>query len=345
METLDPSDQNDFKRRSLAHGRLAREPEQITARGWWDITLRVVKDLSRDNVSLISGGLAMYALLAVFPALAALLSFYGLIFSPADVIRQMSSFAGVLPPGVWELFNTELQDVAQRESHTLTMAAVVAGLIALSSARSGMASLMQATNIAYREREKRGFIHQMLVSVAFTLGAVMGFVMMLLLGVAVPLAFDVFGTQSWVQNVIDVLRWLLLWGFAVLGLAFVYRFAPARERARWQWVTWGSVVASTLWLIGSVLFAFYVREFGSYARTYGALGGVVVLLMWFYLSAFFVVLGAEINAEMERQTWRDTTDGPEAPLGERGAYVADTVGPSAKEMKRHQQSTEHPCNT
>jgi membrane protein len=315
-------------------GRAATRPEQIPGPGWWDICLRVKEDLGRYNVSLVAGGLAMYALLSVFPALAAAVSFYGLLFSPSDVIKQMSAFSGVLPPGVWDIFNNELQDVARHQTGTLTIAATLAVLVALASARSGMASLMQATNIAYQEREKRGWFRQLMISIAFTLGAILGFLLMLLLGVAVPLIFNTFSSTPWAQNVVIVARWGLLWVFAVLALAVSYRFAPAREHARWRWVTWGSVVAATLWLASSVLFAFYVRTFGSYAKMYGALGGVVVLLMWFYLSSFFAVLGAVVNAEMERQTRRDTTEGEEAPMGQRGAYVADTVGPSAPEMAR-----------
>lgn len=315
-------------------GRSATQPEQIPAPGWWDIVLRVRQDLRRENVSLVAGGLAMYALLSVFPALAAAVSFYGLLFSPADVIKQMSAFSGVLPPGVWDIFNNELQDVARHQTGTLTIAAALAVLVALRSARSGMASLMQAANIAYQEREKRGWFRQLILSIAFTLGAFLGFILMLLLGVEFPLAFNRLSSSPWTQGLMIVVRWGLLWVFAVLALAVTYRFAPAREHARWRWVTWGSVVAATLWLAGSVLFAVYVRTFGSYARMYGALGGVVVLLMWFYLSSFFVVLGAVVNAEMERQTRRDTTDGEEAPMGQRGAYVADTVGPSAPEMAR-----------
>jgi membrane protein len=315
-------------------GRAATQPEQIPAPGWWDIVLRVRGDLSRDNVSLVAGGLAMYALLSVFPALAAAVSFYGLLFSPADVIKQMSAFSGVLPPGVWDIFNNQLQDVARHQTGTLTIAATLAALVALSSARSGMASLMQAANIAYQEREKRGWFRQLITSMVFTLAAILGFILMLLLGVAVPLALNTLTSSTWAQGIVVIARWGLLWAFAVFALAAIYRFAPAREHARWRWVTWGSVVAATLWLAGSVLFAYYVRTLGSYARMYGALGGVVVLLMWFYLSSFFIVLGAVINAEMERQTRRDTTEGGEAPMGQRGAFVADTVGPSAPEMAR-----------
>lgn len=313
-------------------GRTATQPEQIPAPGWWDIVIRVTNDLDRDNVSLVAGGLAMYALLAVFPALAAAVSFYGLLFTPSDVIRQMSAFSGVLPPGVWDILNSQLQDVARHQTGALTIAAALAVLVSLASARSGMASLMQAANIAYQEREKRSFLRKLCTSIVFTLGAILGFIIMLFLGVAVPLVFNTFATSPWAQSAIVILRWALLWAFAVLGLAVTYRFAPAREHARWRWVTWGSVVAATLWLASSVLFAYYVRTFGSYARMYGALGGVIILLSWFYLSSFLLVLGAVINAEMERQTRRDTTDGEQQPMGQRGAYAADTVGPSAPEI-------------
>jgi membrane protein len=323
---------------STNRGRTAEQPQQIPASGWWDIIVRVKSDLSRDNVSLVAGGLAMYALLSLFPALAATVSFYGLLFTPADVIKHMNALSGLVPPGVRDMFNSGLQDVARRQTGTLTVAAMLAVLVALASARSGMASLMQATNIAYQEREKRGFFERMTISVVFTLAAILSFIVMLLLAVAVPMVIKAFISSSWVESVVATLRWALLWAFAVLGLAVTYRFAPARELARWRWVTWGSVVAATLWVTGSLVFAFYLRTFGSYARMYGALGGVVVLLMCFYLSSFFVVLGAEINAEMERQTQQDTTEGAEVPMGQRGAQAADSVGPSAAEMAQAKRS-------
>jgi membrane protein len=186
---------------------------------------------------------------------------------------------------------------------------------------------MTATNIAYGEREKRSFLKQTLISLVLTVGAVTGFLVMLLLGIALPTALNLFGTRPAMQIAADIVQWLVLWLFATVGLAFVYRYAPAREPARWHWVSWGSAIATTLWLGASALFAIYVKAFANYGKTYGALGGVIALLMWFYISSVIVVLGAEINAEMERQTERDTTEGQEAPLGERGAYAADTVGP------------------
>jgi membrane protein len=247
-------------------------------------------------------------------------------------------FPAWCPRGVRDIFNSGLQDVASRQTGSLTVAAMLAVLVAFASARSGITSLMQAVNIAYQEREKRGFFKQLMTSVSFTLGVILGVIVLLLLAVAVPMVLKTSISSPWVESIVATLRWALLWAFAVLGLAMTYRFAPSRELARWRWVTWGSVVAATLWVTGSLLFAFYLRTFGSYAKMYGALGGVVVLLLWLYLSSFFVVLGAEINAEMERQTKQDTTEGAEVPMGQRGAHAADSVGPSAAEMAQAKRS-------
>ncbi len=322
-----------------ARGREARRPQDIPPRGWWDILRRVLKRLGSDNVTLVAGGLAMYSLLSVFPGLAAAVSIYGLFATPAEVTKHLSVFAGILPPGVWDIFNTQLQTVTLHTQRTLSVAAGIGLILALWSARSAMSGLMTATNIAYAEAEKRSFFVQILISLVLTGAAILGFLALLVLGVAVPGALHILGTATWAQWAADGLQWALLWCLAVLGLAFVYRYAPARERARWQWVTWGSATAATLWLATSALFALYVRSFANYGKTYGALGGVIALLMWFYLSSILVVLGAEINAEMERQTRRDTTEGPEAPLGQRGAYAADTIGPSAGERDSPTQDT------
>lgn len=320
-----------------AHGRTATHPRDIPWRGWWDITVRVKNSLSRDNATLIAAGLAMYGLLAVFPALTATVALYGLFVSPAQVVQQISGFAYQMPPGVWDLLKTQLQDVASHQHSTLTASAIVGLVIALWSVSSGMSSLMTAANIAYGEREQRGFLHQTAIAVVMTIGAAIGVIVLVALAFAVPLVLSLLGTSPWLKIIAEGARWVLLWWFAVLGLAIVYRSAPAREPPRWRWVTRGSGIAASLWLIGTVLFTLYVRLFASYQKTYGALSGVVVLLMWFYLSSFLVVLGAAINAESERQTVKDTTTGPPAPMGRRGAYAADTVGPTAEEADPEQR--------
>jgi membrane protein len=314
-------------------GRTAAHPKQIPPTGWWDITMRVGRDLSRDNVSLIAAGLAMYGLLSVFPALTATVSLYGLLVSPAEAVREISSFARQMPPGVWQIFQSQLQDMARHPQGTMTVTAAVGIAVALWSARSGMSSLMTAVNVGYQEQERRSFIVQIALSLLFTVGAVLGFIIMLALTVAVPAALSALGAEPWMQIAAAVVRWALLYAFAVVGLAFVYRFAPSRQPARWHWITWGSAIAALLWIGATELFSVYIQNFASYQKTYGPLGDVVVLLMWFYLSSFFVVLGAEINGETERQTKRDTTTGPEQPLGQRGAFAADTVGPAADQLK------------
>ena len=263
--------------------------------------MQVTKQLQSHNVALLAAGVAMYGLLSVFPGLAAAVSIYGLFATPADVIAHLNVFSGILPPEVWSIFNAQLQNVVAHNHGTLTAAAVIGLLIALWSARLTMSALMIATNIAYEQPEQRGFFFQITVSLLLTLGVIVGFVLMLLIGVIVPLALDVLGTAPWMYTTVTVTRWLLLWIFALLGLSVVYHFAPARTPARWRWVTWGSVLAATCWSIVSGLFGLYVRTFGAYDRMYGALGGVVVLLMWFYLLSFIVVVGAEINAVLERR--------------------------------------------
>lgn len=317
--------------RDMRRGRHADKPQQIPAKGWFDILLRVKNQLDRDNASIIAAGLALYALLAIFPSLTALVLLYGLFASPDQITQQMQSFQGLLPAEGVAILERQLRMLAEQRSQTLSIGLVISVAIALWSARKGMVALMSATNVAYDEREERGFFRRLFVSLAFTVGAVFGFGLVIALGVAVPVVLNFLPLGDATQIILLLLRWAVLWFVAVLGLSIVYRYAPDRHEAKWRWVTWGSAIAATLWLIGSLAFAYYVRNFGdSYGETYGALGGVVIMLLWLYLSAYLVMLGAEINSEMERQTKRDTTTGPEKPMGEREAYSADTLGPAHK---------------
>ena len=324
------SDPQKAERDEPGRGRGARTPSEIPRAGWRDILLRVWRKLSEDNVSLVAAGVALNTLLAVFPAMAVLASLYGMFASPAQVGHEIQPFYGILPHEAAGIIQTQLEALARPRNQTLGIGAIVSFVVSVYYSSQGVSALMSATNIAYNERERRGFIRLILVALAFAVGAVVGFVIMLLLTVAVPLGLERLPLPKFIDTAALVLRWILLWLFAVLGLAIVYRYAPSRDNARWRWVTWGSVVAATLWLVSSVLFSLYVRNFGSYGKTYGALGGVIVLIMWFYLQGYAIVLGAEFNAETEHQTAVDTTRGPPAPMGERGAYVADTLGQRPK---------------
>lgn len=311
-------------------GRHARTPSEIPKRGWLDIAMRVKDEVAKDNVSIIAAGLALYALLAIFPALTAAVSIYGLFSSPEQISSHMEAFAGVLPGDAAQILQSQLEALSNQRQ-TLSFGLVFGLLLALWSSRKGMVALMQATNMAYDEPETRGFFKQILVSLLFTVGAVIGFLIVLLLAVAIPVVLNYLPLGRAAEITILAARWALLWLIAVFGMAIVYRFAPDRHEAKWKWLSWGSGIAATLWLIGSLLFALYAQNSASYGKTYGALGGVVIMLLWFYLSGYALVLGAEINSEMERQTKEDTTEGPRKPMGERGAFAADTVGPGYKE--------------
>lgn len=282
--------------------------------------MRVRRRIVSDNVDVIAGGLALFALLAAFPALAAAVSIYGLFAAPASIAGHLQQFAAALPDGALQILQRQLNEFAQHPRGALRFGIGLGVVLSLWSARKGMVALMKVTNVAYGEKEERSLLKQLLISLALAIGSVGVFVAVLLIAVAVPLS--------------PVPRWLLLLGVAVLALAVLYRVAPDRKAPKWRWATAGSLIAATLWLIGSALFTSYVRNWGSYGRVYGTLGGVVVLVLWFYLSGYLVILGAEINAEMERQTTKDTTAGDPKPRGARGAKSADTIGPSAKEMKQ-----------
>jgi membrane protein len=305
---------------------MADRPRDMPTKGWFDVLKRVKDAITRDNASLVAAGLALYALLAAFPALAAVVSLYGLFASPEQIASQFETLRGVLPQQATEILTGALTSLASRQGQALGVGAVLGFVLALWSARKGMDALMKAMNIAYDEEEHRGFFRRVLVSLAFTLGAVVGFVLIVAFGVAVPLVLESLSLPGPLDVVVSALRWALMWLIIVLALAVVYRYAPDRDEPKWRWVTWGSAIAATLWIVGSALFTLYVRNSASYGETYGALGGVVVLLLWLYLTGFIVMLGAEINSELEHQTARDTTKGRREPIGRRGAHVADTVG-------------------
>lgn len=308
-----------------AHGRRADAPSQIPARGWKDILLRVKDRVSRDNIAIIAAGVAFYTFLAIPSALTALVTLYGLVFDPGDVQRQVASMQGVVPGDASNLISTQLSTVTASSHSKLGISLAIAVIIALWGARSGMSTLITALNISYEQEEKRGFIWFQATALGLTLGGIVFAVVALALIAILPAIIGLLPLGGFGRTLAAALRWPILLLLVIVGLAALYRFAPCRSGARWRWVSWGAAVATVLWIVGSALFSVYVGQFASYNKTYGSLGAVVVLLMWLYLSAFAVLLGAELNAEMEHQTERDTTTGQEEPMGQRGAAVADTV--------------------
>ena len=311
---------------SASRGREAGRPGEIPARGWWDITRRVMSQMKEDRLSIIAAGVAFYGLLAVFPALIALVALYGLVFDPAQVEQQISAVSGMLPPQAADILLGQLHELTQTDSAALGAGAIGGLVLALWSASAGVRTLMEALNVAYDEEEKRGFVGFYGTALLLTLGAVLGAILAIGLVVALPVAAKFLGLGSFVENLLGFARWPIFALLLLLGLAVAYRYGPSRDEPRWRWVSVGAVVAMVLWVVGSIAFSIYVTQFGNYNETYGAMGAVVILLMWFLLSSYAVLLGAEFNAEMERQTRKDTTKGPEKPMGARSAYAADTVG-------------------
>jgi membrane protein len=312
--------------RESGRGREAVSPQDIPPRGWKDILWRVFWSVSEDRIISTSGGVAFFALLAIFPGIATAVSLYGL-FADARVIgAHLSILAGLLPPGVIELIGTQVAAVASQDNRTLGRAFIAGTAVALWSANSGVAALFDALNVVYDEKEKRSIIGFYATTFVFTLGGI-GFAVVAIAGVVIlPVILNFLGSATTAEQLIGVLRWPILLITVIFALAALYRSGPSRHDAEWRWVTWGSVLAAILWVGASMLFSWYVASFDSYNKTYGSLGAGVGFMMWIWLSVVIVLLGGELNAEMEHQTARDTTEGAPKPLGRRGAVMADHVG-------------------
>ena len=309
-----------------ARGREAEKPSQIDRPGWRDILLRTKNEIADDHVSMIAAGVAYYAMLAIFPAVAVVISIWGLISDPQQVTRQINSISSVMPQQAASLIQTQAHQLASHAGGGVTFAAVGGILLALYSANNGTKSLIEGLNIIYDEQEKRGFIKLNLVALGLTMLLVLGMILAMALVILLPALVVKLGLGAVFNAVATYLRWPLLFIGVMLVLALLYRYAPSRAQPRWRWVSWGAASATLLWTIGSIGFSIYVRNFGNYNAIYGSLGAVIILLFWLWLSAFIVLLGAEMNAEMEHQTRLDTTTGEPQSRGERGAYDADTVG-------------------
>jgi membrane protein len=306
-------------------GRGAASPHEIPATGWKAIGKRVVTELKRDHVSLLAAGVAFKGLLALFPAIIAAVSIWGLVASPEQMTQQLSGFLGMLPDEAASLIEQQMTAVAGGDAGTLSVALALSIVIALWSASGGTAGLIEGCNAAYNEIDQRSFPIKRGIALAFTLGAIVFLAAAVGLIAVLPAVLGELGLGQTGELLVRVGTWPLLAAMVVVALAVVYKYGPDRDRPRMRWVSWGAAIATVLWLLGSAGFTLYVESFGSFDETYGALGGVIVLMLWLFLSAFVVLLGAEINAEIERQTARDTTEGEPMPIRMRGAVAADTT--------------------
>ncbi|MFA9430818.1 YihY/virulence factor BrkB family protein [Egicoccus sp. AB-alg2] len=311
--------------RDQPDGRDAGSPTDIPGSGWKSIGKRVVTELKNDHVSLLAAGVAFKGLLALFPAIIAAISIWGLVADPAQIQQQMANLTGALPADAAGLIEGQMTQVAETGSGALSFALVVSILIALWSASGGMAGLIEGCNAAYDEVDQRKFPIKRGLALALTLGGIVFLLIALGLIAVLPGVVDQLGLGQAGELAIRVAQWPLLAVLVIGALGVIYKVGPDRDSPQFKWASTGAIVATVLWLIGSALFTLYVENFGNFGETYGAFAGIIVLMLWLFLTAFVVLLGAEINAEQERQTLRDTTVGAEEPIGRRGAHAADTT--------------------
>ncbi len=314
--------------RQEGRGRDAVLPIELPARGWKDVLVRVKSESKRDQVVLLAAGVAFFGLLALVPALIALLSIYGLVADPDRIDEQIVDALSAAPAEVRDLISQQARDIGDASSGAIL--AVVGGLLlALWSASSGMKNLIEAINAAYDEEETRGFLKVRALAVGFTLGAIVFLVVAFAAIALLPslIAESSLGTIG--RVLVSIVRFVVLFAGLLIGLAVLYRYAPDRRQPKWSWISPGALFGGVVWMLGSLLFSLYTANFGKYNESYGALGGVVVVMLWLLLTVLVVIVGAEINCELERQTARDTTKGVDRPLGSRQAYAADTIGPAS----------------
>ncbi|MCV6824850.1 MULTISPECIES: YihY/virulence factor BrkB family protein [Halocynthiibacter] len=310
----------------MSRGRDAANPTEFPRAGWMDIGSRIVKSFGSDRISLISAGVAFFGLLALFPAFTALLAVGGLVLDTSVIVEQLDASEGVVPPDVVEILRNQAQSVTLAGGLELTL--LLSVLLAIWSASRGVATLCDGLNVVYKEEEKRSFFLRSAVSVGLTLIIMVGVLAAVLAIVALPVLLSFAALTPIAEVATQLLTWVLLAALIIASISLIYRLGPARSNARWSWISPGAIVAWLLWLIASIGFTIYVQNFASYNESFGAIGGVIVLMMWLWISAMAILIGGKVNAEMEHQTREDTTTGPEKPMGSRGAVVADELGPA-----------------
>ena len=312
-------------RTGMGLGRRADAPAEIPWRGWKAVLRRVFREIISDSISLVAAGCAFYATLALFPAISMLVSIYGLVFDRSTVEPQLRVLSGLLPPIAFHLIDDRVHTLVSQPAQTLGVGLAVSAAIAFWSSATGTKSMLSALNVAYEETEKRSFLRFQLTALAITMVTILGAATGLALLLGLPAVLSFVGFSEHLKGLIRLASFVLLVGFVLTGLSVLYRYGPSRRPATWRWITPGSLLATVLWLLASVLFSIYVGRFASYDATYGPIGAVVAVMTWFYVTVYVMLLGAELNAELELQTAQDSTEGGPQPMGKRGAFVADHV--------------------
>lgn len=307
-------------------GRAAGVPEDIPVKGLRDVFWRVLHEISEDRVTLVAGGVTFYLLLALFPALAAIVSLYGLVADPATITDNLQALSGMLPPGAFDILAAQIKSLAENQHTGLGLTFLFGLAVALWSTHNGTLAIFDAMNVAYDEKEKRGIIRLNLVALCFTICGMVSAIAMVALVAVMPTILSYMWLDHVKENALLLVRWPLIVALVVAAVLAVYRFGPSREPPKIRWMTWGAGLTTVGLIIMSFGLSFYLSHFANYNATYGTLGALIGFLVWTWLSVTILIVGGELNAELEHQTAVDSTTGATRPLGERGAYVADTVG-------------------
>lgn len=310
-------------------GRHATRPWQIPLRGWRDIFVRTYQQIGEDRLLATAAGVVFYGLLAIFPAITALVSSYGLFADTSTISDNLQSLAVMLPEGSFSIVQDQISRVTAQPPSKLGLSFAIGLAVAVWSTNAGMKAVIEALNVVYDEEEKRGFFKLNAVSLLLTIGAIASLLVMVAAVVAMPLALERLGLGAELEAIVKWGRWPAIVVLLLIALAALYRVGPSRTEARWEWLSPGATLAAVLWLAGSALLSWYLSNFANYNATYGSLGAVIGLMMWMWMSAIIVLGGAELNSEIEHQTAADTTEGRPKPLGTRGAVAADTVAPAS----------------
>lgn len=307
----------------------AKAPTHFSVAEWKEILLRVKSEIATDHISVVSAGIAFYALLSIFPAIAALISIAGLVLDPADIASQLETAVGMLPEEAGVVLQEQVLKVTGGDQTATGLVALFGLALALYGSMKGVLTLIEGLNIAYDEEETRGTVKLYLTALMITVCTMVGLAIGIALLIVLPSVIALIPLPPAVETAAGLLKWPLMAIITMLALAGMYRFGPSRADPKWRWVSVGAVAATILWILGTAAFSLYVRNFDDYTETYGTIGGVIMLLTWMWLSAFIVLSGAELNAEIEQQTSHDTTTGEPEPMGQRGAVKADTPPPGS----------------
>lgn len=310
------------------HSHNAENPSDFSKKAWIDIGKRVIDQIKRDHVQITAAGVAFYFFLALFPTIVAAISLYSLVLDPAQISEDMAKLRSFLPPETFSIFKEIMDPLLNESPKALGWSFALSILFSIWSANKGTSAIFEGINISYNEMDERGFIKKKALTLTFTLGGIVIGIISIASVIAFPSLVDRLQLTKTITEILNYGRWILMAIILIFSLGILYKFAPDRDRPKFSWVSWGAGVATVLWLAGSLLFSWYVSNFGSYSSTYGSFAAVIILLLWLFLTAFIILIGAEINAEMEHQTLRDSTVGQTKPRGERGAWHADHVADS-----------------